>query len=542
MNFQIFKQTKFVVFLFSAIAAIGNFTYAGHCGLAETVERYQKSLKEPKFASTIQHGKCDSDALYDSVYTKKTEHFQIMYVLKGPNATTKAFVDTVAKAMEDAWHFHVDKLKMLPPKGRSFTEHYQMEVESGLYPVEIVNLDNESFGSTEPEQSNTKYDESQISLENDFYYESGTSSSMDTIFIDGEACPYRKATTPIMNYAHNFSYAKEWAKAIRLTSYHELYHAVQLRYLNIWQNFTFWFEASASGMEEIAMPEIDDYQRYLAGYFRNTEAGQLPISTNSSQFLSIRYGNAAFFLYLYNHVSHSTDKEIWESFSRNQNEPFEYQFSKVAEKKDLKADSIFHNWAISLSFSGENRSATVDSTFWVTSDQSNWPICKYKEESGYAPSLNELSYSLYRGKSPNLQNFTGKATVILFNDKKPSFNYIYSNNTIDSLQGKIQSSDSLVWVFSRFDESSELPIFIKDSTLRAYPTPWRSGSLCFTPLPLDKKFIEIRNRRGDLVLRENYEQATHCLSEEFVKAKMRPGLYHYRLGNKGKLKDLLIIY
>ena len=104
------------------------------------------------------------------------------------------------------------------------------------------------------------------------------------------------------------------------------------------------------------------------------------------------------------------------------------------------------------------------------------------------------------------------------------------------------SVDSIAWIFSRLGKSNAVPTQIKDSTLRAYPTPWRKGNLCFTPLPQNKKFLEIRNRRGSLVMVEKYSGLTHCIDEQKVKEKLKPGLYHFRAGNSGKTKELLIIY
>ena len=80
-------------------------------------------------------------------------------------------------------------------------------------------------------------------------------------------------------------------------------------------------------------------------------------------------------------------------------------------------------------------------------------------------------------------------------------------------------------------------------TLRAYPIPWRGTSnLCFTPLPESRKFIEIRNGRGDLVLREPYTKTTHCIDADRVRTKMAPGVYRFRAGSSGKMQKFLIVY
>ena len=95
---------------------------------------------------------------------------------------------------------------------------------------------------------------------------------------------------------------------------------------------------------------------------------------------------------------------------------------------------------------------------------------------------------------------------------------------------------------SKFTETDRIPTVFKDSTLRAFPTPWRHGHLCFTPLPQDKEYIEIRNRRGNLIEKIKYDSYTLCLDEDKVKSLMVPGVYRFRAGNRGKLKDFIVIY
>ena len=78
--------------------------------------------------------------------------------------------------------------------------------------------------------------------------------------------------------------------------------------------------------------------------------------------------------------------------------------------------------------------------------------------------------------------------------------------------------------------------------MRAYPTPWREGPLCFTPLPYNKDYIEIRNRRGNLITKIKYNSSTHCIDEREVKSLLVPGVYRFRIGNSGKLKDFIVVY
>ena len=76
------------------------------------------------------------------------------------------------------------------------------------------------------------------------------------------------------------------------------------------------------------------------------------------------------------------------------------------------------------------------------------------------------------------------------------------------------------------------------------PVLWKFTyrTLCFTPLPQNKDFIEIRNRRGNLIKKIRYDSYTQCIEESEVKSMLVPGLYRFRAGNSGKLKDFLVVY
>jgi hypothetical protein len=139
-------------------------------------------------------------------------------------------------------------------------------------------------------------------------------------------------------------------------------------------------------------------------------------------------------------------------------------------------------------------------------------------------------------------NFTGKASVAIYKDGKASIYKIENNNTLNSMAPVLSSSDSSVWIFSRFGESESLPIVNNDAAPHAYPVPWKEGPLCFAPLPRGKKFIEIRTRRGDLISQEKYEGTSFCLQEDQVKSMMAPGLFRFRVGNKGKTTSFIVMY
>jgi len=550
-SFSNILQAPLFSFVIALICA-SSFTHAyeNGCGTAKVIQNLINYQKNPYYASTlVNEDKCGIEKYYDTVYTIETPHFQVMYVLTGPHATTKAFADTTAASMEKAWDFYINKQNMRKPKGPSKSHHFQQDVKEGLYPVEIVDVDQirdgqiffggsiacgACFAVTVPMNNATS---SQIFMDNDFYYGASYNSQKETIINDGDTCYYSKANIPLYNNTYSFYYTDEWAKGLRLTSFHEFYHAVQLSYLNMYSNQTFWFEASATGYEEVTNPDVDDYFRYMPSFF--SKMGE-PLSATFQN-----YGASTLFLYLYNKVSKSLDKSIWENFAKNPSKDFEAQLEASLKENKLDADSIFHDYSVHLSLSGQ-RSKTIPKKEWINEDQSNWTPAIFRNYDTIKPELESLAFEFYRNQQSNqnsdLTNFIGKASVITFYDGKATIHKISSNKTLDSLSSTLSQSDSTLWIFSRFGKSESIPITNNTAAPHAFPVPWREGSLCFAPLPRDKKFIEIRNRRGDLVSQEKYDGTSFCLQEDQVKSMMAPGIYRFRVGNKGKTTSFMVMY
>lgn len=543
-------MSRLVVICLFFLLSVSELFAAGHCGTAKFIEErrsHPSTFKLSALTRLQDAGSCSIDDYYDSVYTRKTEHFQIFYTLDGPHKTSAAYIDSLAIYAENAWTFHTKKMEMKAPLGAEMAYHFQQAVEDKLYPIEVVDIDlmckttgifkgrmcHGCFGLTISDDAVPGA--SELFLDNDFKY-TAFNAVKDTIEVNGRQCPYPTATEELENTHHEYSYFDRWDIALRVTTIHELYHAVQLRYLDM-SYWTLWFEASASGIEEIAEPDIDDYYAYLPGFFSS-------MGTSLSD-LQEEYGIGIFFIYLYNHIDKKADKFIWENFEKYPSQPFEKQFHDFAVKKKLSADSLFHDFASRLAFAGK-KSGFVDSTYWITNDQKTWPDFEFfsnEKDEYFDPSIEKFSYKFYTRGEPNLENFRGMVNAVLFSGQDASIYKLKNTNEVNYILAvKDSGIDSIAWIFSRFTTNSLMPTQIASQNLHAYPTPWRQGKLCFTPLPQNKKFIEIRNRRGDLIVREPYEGLTHCIEEEKVKSLMLPGVYQFRAGNAGKTKPFLIVY
>lgn len=548
-----FVRTIILTALYSILAIATSYAYEKECGTMKLLEnlidkRKQSSYYAKTYTSAEKDtAKCQIEDFYDSVYTIETPHFQINYVLTGPHATTKEFADSTASIMEDAWDFYINKHKMRTPIGSSVTYHFQQKVKEGLYPVEIVEINqirnnilngdgcDENFGLTYPFDNDGT---SQIFMENDFQVTCYQHSRLDTIFAHGDTCTYATPSYSIRNTVHDFEYAKEWIKGLRVTIFHEFYHSIQLSYISFYVNGTFWFEASATGFEEITNPDIDDYFRYIPSFF--DRMGK-PLSDTFKN-----YGASTFFIYLYQKVSKNLDKSIWENYAKNPNKRFEVQIENALKELDLDADSIFHDYSVRLSFSG-NRTTAIPEKYWINKDQPQWANAHFYNTASITPdSIKSLAFQFYSdpqsSKAVDLQNYVGKASVVIFHEGKASIHAIRNTKTLDSLTSSINTSDSTIWIFSRLGQSESIPIINNNAAPHAFPVPWKEGSLCFAPLSKDKKFIEIRNRRGDLVSQEKYEGTSYCLTEDQVKSMMAPGMYRFRVGNKGKTTSFIVLY
>jgi len=532
-----------------------------HCGTSRAFFNRLKAKGASAMRAAPNYGNCTASDYYDSVYTTETEHFQIFYTLDyGPHATQPEFIDSLAASLESAFHFHTKVMGMRPPEGVDTTIHFKKPVKEGLFPVEVAELDflsdpypvfsasacNGCYGVTYSQERD--YRNSEVLIDNDFMYVKEWSAPSDSLEKDGKKCPYPVSTERLYNKAYNYPYDEEWAKGIRVTAFHEFFHAVQLQYMDLFNHWSYWIEASATGNEEIGAPDINDYFAYIKQFLASMGK---PIDSFDSE-----YSICLLYLYLYHHVDKHFDKEIWELFEKKPDTPFQIHLKTILDKRNIPIDSLYNDFTTILALSGENVNA-IDSSRWVSDDQALWPpahpmtieqYARYNQhievkQGHFIPDTLNYAYNYYQGGTPIINDYKGNASAILFKGKDISIRIIASTATLDSIETESFYADSIIWVFSRFDNMKYIPETIKDSTLRAYPMPWRgNGNLCFTPLPENREFLEIRTGRGELVMREPYEKTTHCIDGDRIKEKMKPGIYRFRAGSSGKLHKFLVIY
>ncbi len=134
--------------------------------------------------------------------------------------------------------------------------------------------------------------------------------------IYGQVLPEQEGATAFshMQIDNNFTdpgYQTRGLDALRVTAAHEFFHAVQFGYYQgadgIW-----WQEASATWMEEVAHPEVDDYLQYLGDLLGDPERA-LDSPSRSSSDLHL-YGAALFAHFLDQRHGRGLIRATWEEW------------------------------------------------------------------------------------------------------------------------------------------------------------------------------------------------------------------------------------
>lgn len=545
MKNSFWKAIGFFAILFSEVVA------SPFCGTSLIQKHFQdvKNFRATARSASISSTSCDPEFYYDTsaVKERKTMHFRIYYVLEGPHKTSEAWIDSLAKSLESAWNFHIKKHGTKIPKGANPTWHFQKNGDSDLYPVEVIDInlvrDNAALlggfctacmGLTFPPGS--KPEETEIIIDNDFLYPDENNPVVKKL--SDSFCTYVQASLPITNNITGKNYPEDYGLALRTTAVHEFYHAVQAAYISFFEYDSYWFEASATALEEIAIPDADDYWMSLPSFFRSTG---IPFDRISSS-----YGLAVWGLYNLHAWNEDFDTKLWERFSSMPDSGFENVYAKELAAREIDPDSAFDDFARKLFFSG-TRADFSDSSFHFTGDFSDWPDSPYLKNPLLSPvTLEAPAIDYYRitpDSFPDLSQFAGKASVALYGkNQKTSF---YSLDTISwsGISPLVAQSENSVLVLSRLRENFSGALQADTLPMRSYPNPWRGETpLCFAALPSSKHVLEIRTRAGKLVRRISYTGTSLCIRAEEIRTQLAPGLYYFRAGTKGKAKPFLVVY
>jgi len=486
----------FIVLFFSLSFGAGE-----RCGTSRFMENLKNPQKKPLSKEYIA-------ASSYKVQNKTTTHFIIYYMTEGPHAIgTPAYIDSLAKYLEQAYDLHTNTLGMKRIAGASVTFFYEQSVPSGRYPIEIIDTgvggSCGTYGLTFA-IDDRRPSESQIAIENDFIY--------------GVDCPgVRKGAS--FTSSINGDYSQKWHLALKATVFHELYHSFQMTQYNFsayYPDHTFWMEASATGVEEIGAPEVNDYVDYLD----ISNPGKSMESLKSGE----EYGYATLYLFLSSELGKKFDSYIWDYFSKFPKETFAVQLARyvsLQREEGEDVEDLFHKYATHLFYSGSRATSWPYPYQPFSDDMQNWPNWRINTRTpSYLPAGTFDFVRTPNGAAPSTDSIT----------------------RISSL--KFGNNNDSIWVLSRLlADNFVLPPIVPPKEFAAYPNPWRPKrfeKVKFGPLPKDKKGVEIRSANGTLLKRldrETEDKDTLTWQPEKLPA---PGILYYRTLPYGKNKMLIL--
>jgi hypothetical protein len=471
---------------------------------------FAENLKNPKKRVLAKAG-CIPENLYEKIESRKTTNFIIYYTKSGPHAIrSNEYIDSLASYLEQAYNLHKNTLGMKSISGSRRTYQYRQNVPSSLYPVEVIDTgllrDYEgeyanTFGLTFPVDI-TKPKETEFLIENDFAWGADCSGNISKKHFESQ----------------NVDYYEQWKLILKATIFHELYHAFQSAYFN-WQRYnTFWMEASATGVEEIGVPDVDDYINYLSYNFKNPGISMEDIQHGSLE----EYGWATLYLFLYSQMDSRFDSAIWNYFSKYPTDNFGMQLSRLVDslqKKqgfDRNAEDLFHEYAKRVFYSGNRAGFSPYELFW--GDMPNWPSWRVNKRT--PPSVLE----------------PGTIDFIRTEDEP---------NTAFARKSYIELEAGSVWALSRLLEKEYVVPDEPNKEIAAYPNPWnpkdpRTSAIYFKNLPKESKGVEIRSANGALITRIEHQDGNSLFWEP--KKIPAPGILYYRALPYGKNKVLIVQY
>jgi hypothetical protein len=480
----------FVTLLFSLSFGAGE-----RCGTMRFIEEF----KNPQKRTVAKKYSAESSS---GIQESRTTNFIIYYVTEGPYAIkTLAYIDSLAKYLEQAYDLHKNTLGMKSISGAERTDYYNKVVPSGLYPVEVIDTGEGgycgAYGVAFPVDTR-KPRKTQISIENDFIH------GVDCKEVGRKGDPFTSSING------DYSQPGKWHLALKVTTFHELYHSFQMTQFDI-LNYpnTFWLEASATGVEEIGAPEVNDYIDYL---LRNPGKSMENLIKNE------KYGYATLYLFLYSEFGAKFDSHIWDSFSTYPKETFAVQLARyvnLQREEGEDVEDLFHKYATHIFYSGARAVASPYDLFWE--DMPRWPNWI-------------IGTDIPRHLPAGTFDF-----IEMPNNEVPSVDSVAKITLLSR-----DNSYPQIWALSRLLEKDFVPP-VPPKEFAAFPNPWnpkRNSEIKFGPLPKNSSGVEIRSSNGALLKRISGEAENILIwqPEKFP----APGILYYRTLPYGKNKMLLV--
>ncbi len=263
----------------------------------------------------------------DQIYYSPSGHIEIHYTIEGFDAIPQYdrnengipdYLEFVAFSFDRAWLIEIDSLGFKPPPDSSGHDR-------SVYPVYCRRLS--VYGQT-------WLDYEIPSLPGNNYV---TYIEINTNFNN------------IVTYPGVPDPAIRDSMAIAITAAHEFNHALQCGY-RIWpendSSYDLWYiESSATYMEEIVAPEVNDYLQYLDDYFNST---RLPLDQSSGSYSD--YGKVVLEIMLGKLFGATIVRQVWTEIQVRRALP---ALQKVLVLKDTDLRTEWRRFALWMHFTAD---------------------------------------------------------------------------------------------------------------------------------------------------------------------------------------------
>ncbi|NLD92316.1 MAG: T9SS type A sorting domain-containing protein [Fibrobacter sp.] len=236
------------------------------------------------------------------------------------------YIDEIGWALDSCWELEVNRFNFIAP-----IPYKDNEYRSDKYKVVAYNASD--YGFTYP-----------FPVSDKFTYPKGWSSIID---IATNWTALRYDTNPL--------------DAIRVTCAHEFFHAIQFSMTwNVLENFNLtlddyplaWLEGTATSIEEIAFPEVNDYVRYSSHYF---SAPERPFLHDNDITNGFYYANSLLMLYISKILSplsiDFTRTLLFNNYDKQQ--PFYSNLRTVSNNFSKQWTDILHDFHVASFYTGK---------------------------------------------------------------------------------------------------------------------------------------------------------------------------------------------
>lgn len=318
---------------------------------------------------------------FDSILSLQTTNtfrahydtYRIMDSLKIPHPD---YIRNLMWEMDLAKKFYVNESGFREPEGYEYSFYYANRKYPAKYPIEVVDLGTivtENFPELKGGSFYALTHTNQlIQFDNDFMYYNLQDSLVP---IKSE---YYETSPPIIK-----DYTIEWKAGLKVTATHEYFHAVQFSYVkNFPEHPHLWYEASATGMEEILAPLVNDYLQYLPSYFKyQFHAGLMEPAIVPGA----HYGASIFFNYLYKEIGMDFHKYLWEVLGDGKD--LKSAITSALNKFKIAKPSLWVKFFSSMVYNQNMENSLFPP---ISEDQHMWPVIP-RIHFGESDSLVEIS-------------------------------------------------------------------------------------------------------------------------------------------------------